>query len=120
MAQNIPPALEAEIQKYDTLRRRHESDSVMLQAINTDLLDVKATLEELKKQSDDAVTYKAVGQVMFRVEKPALVGELDDKQRTLELRKKKVEKSIQELSQELTELQSKIQLELSKRNLRLQ
>ena len=120
MAQTIPPALEAELKKYENLRRMHESESSLLQAIQNEMMDVKATLEELKKQPDDAVTYKAVGQVMFKVEKPALVEELDEKHRTLEIRKIKAEKAIKELTDQLTELQKKIQLDLSKQNLRVQ
>ncbi|MGQ4911233.1 MAG: prefoldin subunit [Candidatus Thorarchaeota archaeon] len=120
MAQTIPPALEAELKKYDNLRRMHESESALLQAVQTEMLDVKATLDELRKQPDDAVTYKAVGQVMFKVEKTALVEELEERERTLEIRKNKAEKSIKALTDQLNELQKTIQLELSKRNLRLQ
>lgn len=120
MAQSIPPALEDELRKYENLRRQHENQSVMLQAINSELKEVELTLEELRKESDDVVTYKAVGQVMFKVEKPALVEELEEKQRTLTIRKDKTEKSVKSMSEDLTELQTKIQLELSKRNLRLQ
>lgn len=120
MAQNIPPELENELRKYENLRRQHESQSVMLQAINSEMKEVELALEELGKQSDDVVTYKAVGQVMFKVEKPSLVEELDEKQRMLKLRKDKGEKVMKSLSEDLTELQSKIEIELSKRNLRLQ
>jgi prefoldin beta subunit len=120
MAQTIPPALEAELKKYDNLRRMHESESTLFQAIQTEMIDVKATLEELKKQPADAVTYKAVGQVMFKVDKPALIEELEEKERTLEIRKIKAEKSIKDLTEQLTELQKKIQIDLSQRNLQLQ
>jgi prefoldin beta subunit len=120
MAQKIPPALEQELQKFDTMRRNHETLTAMSQALQSELGEVKSTLEELKKQADDVVTYKAVGQVMFRVEKPALVDELDDKQKTLEMRLASTKKQLDTLTEKLQELQNKIQLELSKQNLRLQ
>jgi prefoldin beta subunit len=120
MAQKIPPALEQELQKFDTMRRNHETLTAMSQALQSELSEVKATLEELKKQADDVVTYKAVGQVMFKVEKPALVDELDDKQKTLEMRLASTKKQLDTLTEKLQELQNKIQLELSKQNLRLQ
>ena len=120
MAQNIPPALEAELQKFDTMRRNHETLTSMTQALQTELTEVKGTLEELKKQPDETVTYKAVGQVMFKVEKPAITADLDDKQKTLEMRLASTKKQLDSLTEKLQELQNKIQIELSKQNLRLQ
>ena len=120
MAQNIPPALEAELQKFDTMRRNHETLTTMSQALQTELTEVTGTLEELKKQPDDTVTYKAVGQVMFKVDKPALSTDLDDRQKTLEMRLASTKKQVESLTEKLTELQNKIQMELSKQNLRLQ
>ena len=120
MAQNIPPALEAELQKFDTMRRNHETLTAMTQALQTELTEVTGTLEELKKHSDDTVTYKAVGQVMFKVEKPAITTELEDRQKTLEMRLASTKKQLDSLTEKLQELQNKIQMELSKQNLRLQ
>jgi len=120
MAQNIPPALEQELQKFDTMRRNHETLTAMSQTLQAELTEVKGTLEELKKQSDDTVTYKAVGQVMFKVEKPAVEEELEDRQKTIEMRLASTSKQTEKLAEQLKELQSKIEIELSKRNLRLQ
>ena len=120
MSQNIPPALEAELQKFDTMRRNHETLSAMSQALQTELAEVKGTLDELNKQPDETVTYKAVGQVMFRVDKKELSTDLDDKQKTLEMRLASTKKQLDGLTEKLQELQNKIQIELSKQNLRLQ
>ena len=120
MAQNIPPALEAELQKFDTMRRNHETLTSMTQALQTELSEVNGTLEELKKQPDDTLTYKAVGQVMFKVEKAKLSADLDDRQKTLEMRLASTKKQLDGLTEKLQELQNKIQIELSKQNLRIQ
>ncbi|MFW9810969.1 MAG: prefoldin subunit beta [Candidatus Thorarchaeota archaeon] len=120
MAQTIPPALEQELQKFDTMRRNHETLVAMSQTLQAELTEIKGTLEELKKQSDDVVTYKAVGQVMFKVEKPAVQEELEDRQKTIEMRLASTSKQTEKLAEQLKELQSKIEIELSKRNLRLQ
>jgi prefoldin beta subunit len=120
MTQNIPPALEQELQKFDTMRRNHETLTTMSQALQSELTEVKGTLEELKKQADDVVTYKSVGQVMFKVEKPSLVEDLEDREKTLEMRLASTKKQLDGLTGKLQELQNKIQLELSKQNLRLQ
>lgn len=120
MAQTIPPALEQELQKFDTMRRNHESLLVMIQTMDTQLKETKSTLEELKKQADDTETYKSVGQVMFKVEMPKLVEELEDREKTLEMRLASTKKQYEKSSASLKELQDKVQIELSKHNLRLQ
>ncbi|MFW9795232.1 MAG: prefoldin subunit beta [Candidatus Thorarchaeota archaeon] len=120
MAQTIPPALEQELQKFETMRRNHETLAAMSQTLQAELTEVKGTLEELKKHPDDIVTYKAVGQVMFKVEKPSVVEELEDREKTIEMRLASTTKQAEKLAAQLKELQTKIELELSKRNLRLQ
>ncbi len=120
MAQRIPPALEEEIRKLDNMQRQYQSFQVMAQTLQNELNEVKATLEELRKESDDTVTYKTVGQVMFKVEKPKMVEELDDREKTLEMRFASTSKQLQGFPEKLKELQEKIQLELGKHNLRLQ
>jgi len=57
---------------------------------------------------------------MFKVDKPALSTDLDDRQKTLEMRLASTKKQVESLTEKLTELQNKIQMELSKQNLRLQ
>jgi prefoldin beta subunit len=120
MAQNIPPALEQELKKLDVMRRNFDTLQMMTQSLQQDFGEVKATLEELRKQPDDIVTYKTVGAVMFKVDKPGLVEELDDRQKTLEMQLASTTKKAQDLSEKLKELQNKIQIELGKLNMRLQ
>ncbi len=120
MAQTIPPALEQELQKFDTMRRNLETLQSMAQTMQSELSETKATLEELKGQPEDTLTYKAVGQIMFKVEKPKLVDDLQDREKTLDMRLASTKKQIQTLTEKLTELQNKIQVELSKQNLKLQ
>ncbi len=120
MSQKLPPALEQEIQRFDTLRREYESLQVMTQTMQSELAELRTTLEELQKQPDSTVTYKTVGQIMFRVEKAKIVEELVDRQKTLEMRIASISKRIETSAEKLKELQAKIQLELGKANLRLQ
>ena len=119
MAQTLPPALEQELQKFDSMRRNFETLQMMSQTMQQEIAEVKTTLEELRKQPDDVVTYKTVGQVMFRVEKPGLVEDLDDRETTLKMRIESTSKQIQTMSGKLKELQEKLQTDLQKHNLRL-
>ncbi len=120
MAQNIPPELEQDLRKFENLRRQQEAFTNMVETYQERVKQLNETLENLTKQPDDTVTYKAVGQVMFRVEKPAMVDELDAEVKGLEKSVVQAEKKLETLNPELEELQKTIQLELSKRNLRIQ
>ncbi|MHA1964200.1 MAG: prefoldin subunit [Candidatus Thorarchaeota archaeon] len=120
MAQNIPPELEKDLRKFENLRRQQEAFTNMVETYKERVKQLNETLDNLKKQPDDTVTYKAVGQVMFKVEKPAMVDELVTEVKGLEKSIVQAEKKLETLTPELTELQTTIQLELSKRNLRLQ
>lgn len=120
MAQNIPPELDSDIRKLYNLKRQHEAFTNMVETYTERTKQLKETLENLEKQPDDTITYKAVGQVMFRVEKIAMVGELKTEVTGLEKSMEQAEKKLETLTPELSELENNIQLELSKRNLRIQ
>jgi len=120
MAQNIPPELDSDIRKLYNLKRQQEAFTNMVETYKERVKQLNETLENLSKQPDDTITYKAVGQVMFRVEKPAMVDELETETKGLERSITQAEAKLKTLTPELTELENKVQLELSKRNLRLQ
>ncbi len=120
MAQTLPPALEQDLRKFDTMQRNYETMAAQSQTWQMELNQVKATLEELNKQPDDVVTYKNVGQILFKVDKPSTVKELGDREEVLEKTLNSMKKKVESLAASLKELQEKIQLELSKHNLRLQ
>ncbi|MEM2142331.1 MAG: prefoldin subunit [Candidatus Thorarchaeota archaeon] len=120
MAQKLPPALEQELERYEGLRRENETLQLTIQALQSELSELSMTLEQLRKQPDDTVTYKIVGSVMFRVPKPKLVEELEDREKTLQMRVSSYSRKLESSSQKLKELQEKIQIELGKHNLRLQ
>ncbi len=119
MAQTLPPAIEQELQKFDSMRKNFETLQMMSQTMQQEIAEVKSTLDELRKQPDDVVTYKAVGQVMFHVEKPGLVEELDDRETTLKMRIESTNKQIQTMSGKLKDLQEKLQADLQKHNLQI-
>ncbi|MGQ4870675.1 MAG: prefoldin subunit beta [Candidatus Thorarchaeota archaeon] len=114
MAQQIPPELEQELMRYDNLRRQYETLQVAVQSMKTELTEISTTLEELGKTPDDTVTYKIVGQVMFRVDRSKLIEDLEDRKRTTEIGLESYKKKLEASAEKLRELQTKIQGELGK------
>ncbi|TFF84082.1 hypothetical protein EU524_01530 [Candidatus Thorarchaeota archaeon] len=120
MSQQVPPGLQEKIKRYEGLRRKHEALQVMIQRLQSELNELEVTLEELTKQPDDAITYKTVGQVMFRVDKKQLVDEMNGRKGTLKESVDSYSSRLESTTEELQELQSNIQIELGAQNLRIQ
>jgi chaperonin cofactor prefoldin len=120
MAERLPATLEQDYERYRKMVEEHENWLATARLWDAQISELKRTLEELSKQPDDTVTYKAVGQVMFKVEKPKIVEEMEsekqDKERSLTVLTKKLETQ----ATKIKDLHGKLQVELSKHNLRLQ
>ncbi|MFW9890421.1 MAG: prefoldin subunit [Candidatus Thorarchaeota archaeon] len=120
MAQPIPPEVEPEVRKLVIKQQQFEQLMAAIQTRQAELREAEATLEEMKKYPDEAVTYKTIGQIMFKVDKAQLQNELADRvanlQEWLELKTKAAEKD----RKAIEELNAQIQLDISKRNLKVQ
>ncbi|MCF2137415.1 MAG: prefoldin subunit beta [Candidatus Thorarchaeota archaeon] len=114
MAQQLPPELQQELMKFDNIRRQHDALQGVLQQMKSELTELKGTLEELSKLPDDTVTYRIVGQVMFKVEKPKLVDDLEDKRRTTELSLESYTKRAESMAESIREMSAKLQTEFAK------
>ncbi len=120
MAQQIPPDLEHEIMKLENMRRQFEQLMAAIQTRQNELRESEVTLEELKKHPDDAVTYKSVGQIMFQVEKAKIQEELTNRVSDLRIWLEAKTKGAEKDRKEIEQLTKKIQLDISKRNLKVQ
>ena len=120
MAQPIPPEIENEVRKLVIKQQQLEQLMAAIQTRQSELREAEATLEEMKKYPDEAVTYKAVGQIMFKVDKAQLQNEITDRianlQEWLEIKTEAAEKD----RKAIEELNAKIKLDISKRNLKVQ
>ena len=120
MAQTLPPALEDKIRNYENQRRIYESFKAQNLVTQQELSELSLTLEELKKHPEDAVTYKAVGSVMFQVDKTKITEDLTEREETLKRRAESTNRKVTELEGKLTEMKNEISIELGKLNLTLQ
>jgi prefoldin beta subunit len=120
MAQQIPPEIEHEIMKLENMRRQFEQLMAAIQTRQSELRESEITLEELKKQPDDTVTYKSVGQIMFQVDKAQLQEELTSRVSDLKIWLEAKTKGAEKDRKEIEELTKKIQLDISTRNLKVQ
>ncbi len=120
MAQTLPPALEDKIRNYENQRRIYESFKTQNLVTQQELSEISLTVEELKKHPEDAVAYKAVGSVMFQVEKAKITADLEEREDTLKRRAESTSRKVTELETKLNEMKNEISIELGKLNLSLQ
>ena len=120
MAQQITPELEDKIRKWQNLHQQVELFSNQLSIRQQEMNEINLTLEELKKHPDDTTTYKAVGSVMFKVDKAKLTSDLSDKKETVEASITSMKTRLEQLRKQDKELENQIQIELSQKNLSLQ
>ena len=120
MAQQITPELENKIREWQNIRQQVEAFRNQIAVRQQELNEIQLTLEELKKHPDDVTTYKAVGSVMFQVEKTKITADLDERKGDLETLIKSVKTKLEKIEVKDKELENQIQIELSQRNLTLQ
>jgi prefoldin beta subunit len=120
MAQTLPPALQDKIRKYENQLRTYEAFKTQTLMTQQELNEVSMTLTELKKFPEDGTTYKAVGSVMFLVDKTKLLADLEEREGELKRFSETTSRKVEELEKKLTELKSELEIELGKHNLKLQ
>ncbi len=120
MAQQLPPALEDKVRKYEAQLRTYEAFKTQNLMTQQELSEVSMTLGELKKYPEDGVAYKAVGSVMFLVDKTKLLSDLEEREEDLKRFSETTGRKVKELETKLTELKDELSGELGKHSLKIQ
>ncbi|MFW9848954.1 MAG: prefoldin subunit [Candidatus Thorarchaeota archaeon] len=120
MAQQLPPTLQDKLRKYEAQLRTYEAFKTQNLMTQQELSEISMTLTELKKYPEDGATYKAVGSVMFLVDKAKLVVDLEEREGELKRFSESTSRKVQEFETKLTALKNELEIELGKQNLKLQ
>ena len=101
--------VQEKINRLSTMEQSLQSFLAQKQAFQSQLIEVKSALDELKK-TDKA--YKIIGNVMVSTDTPKLIEELQAKQEMLDIRIKTLEKQETKTREKTTELQSEVMKEI--------
>jgi prefoldin beta subunit len=93
----IDSETEKKIQEAQAIEQNLQNLLMQKQAFQVEMGEIENALDELKKSSGEV--YKIVGGLMIRSEKTALLSELTEKQRVLQLRISSMEKQEKILEQ---------------------
>ena len=112
MAQKSTPELEAKITKYNVKLRNYESFKTQNLVMQQELSEVSMTRIELNKFPEDGTTYKAVGAVMFLVDKGKLLTDLEEREEELKGLIESTSQRVKEFETQLSELRNELETEL--------
>ncbi len=105
---SIPPAAQQAIMQLQTWQQQAQSMAMQRESLTIQKIELEKALEELKKAGEKEDVFKAVGPVLIKSTKSALVKELTEKKETTDLRLKSVEKQDAKIHEKIKEVQEKL------------
>ncbi|MEA3487801.1 MAG: prefoldin subunit beta [Euryarchaeota archaeon] len=106
----IPPMLQSQLAQLQQLKAQLEAVVRQKMQVEALLKDSESALTELGKLDENSVVYQNVGELMIKVGKEEVKGDLSEKKETYDLRLKtlerqeeRVQKKYQQLQQQLRE-----------------
>lgn len=110
--EQLPPKLQNQLLQFQQVQQQAQAIATQRLQLDLQLKEVERSLAEVKKLDKKAEIYKNVGAILMRSNTPAIKEELQEKEETLELRIKTLQRQEEKVQQRLKEMQSKIQEEL--------
>ena len=105
----LSPKMQNDIMEAQQLQQQLQNLATQKYQLETQMKEVEITIEELEKLGDDAVVYKNVGNLSFRVKDvDALKKELLEKKETLEVRIKSMERQEESIKEKYSAIQQRL------------
>ncbi len=104
----LPPYLREQLARYDQVQQNLQSVLVQKQQVELELTETEKALEELGKATDSEAIYKFAGNLLVKVQKDAIVKELNERKELGDTRKMVLAKQEGRFRENLKELQAKI------------
>ncbi len=105
----LPPQVQNMVAQLQQLQQQLQAVMTQRVQIEAMLSDTEQAIEELKKVGDDAIVYKAVGNILVKEEKEKILKELEEKKETYEIRIKTLQRQEEKLRERFAETQKKLQ-----------
>ncbi len=108
MSTTLPPSLQAEIEKLQTLQAQLQNVLMLKQQIESEIKEIERTISEIEKVPPDAKIYKIVGTFLVSVTKEQALNELKEREELLKLNLTSLSRQESMLRKQIEELRSKI------------
>ena len=117
MSVNIPPQLQQYLKQLDDLQNSYSVLINQKQSIDSQLVEIKTALEELKKTPDKSEIFKLAGSVLIETKKAPVTKDLEESESLLSARKKTIEKQEKTLTDNIKTLSATVNQLIQKEQL---
>ena len=105
---SLPPSLQAEIEKLQTLQAQLQNVLVLKQQVENEIKEIERTISEIEKAPADAKIFKIVGTFLVSVTKEQALNELREREELLKLNLTSLSRQESLLRKQIEDLRSKI------------
>lgn len=107
-ALTLPPAAQQAILQLQTWQQQANALALQREGLTIQKIELERALEELKKAGDKEEVFKAVGPLLIKSTKAALLKELTEKRETADVRLKAIEKQDAKVHERIKEVQGRL------------
>lgn len=108
MSAELPPQIQNQLAQLQQVQQQAQSLAMQKTQMESIKKESEMALEELEKLPEDAVIYRAVGELQIKADKEETVAKLKDKIETLSLRLQSIARQEERISKRFTQLQEQL------------
>ena len=110
----LPPQIQNQLAQLQQIQQQAQAIMQQKNQVEMVLRETDRAFEELKKTEDDAVVYKAAGELLVKANKEEVLKELEEKKDSLEVRLKSLARQEERIQAKFTQLQDQLKAALGK------
>ena len=109
MSNELPPQIQNQLAQLQQVQQQAQALATQKAQMDGIKKESEMALEELEKLSDDAVVYRAVGELQIQSSKVDTIAKLTEKNETLSLRLQSISKQEERITKRFTQLQEQLE-----------
>ncbi len=109
MSNELPPQIQNQLAQLQQVQQQAQALAAQKGQMDSIKKESEMALEELEQLSDDAVIYRAVGELQIQSTKEETITKLTEKNETLSLRLQSISKQEERIAKRFTQLQEQLE-----------
>ncbi len=109
MSNELPPQIQNQLAQLQQVQQQAQALASQKAQMDSIKKESEMALEELEKLSDDAIVYRAVGELQIQSSKVDTIAKLTEKNETLSLRLQSISKQEERITKRFTQLQEQLE-----------
>ena len=105
----VPQNIQHQLNQFQQLQQQAQAVTVQKQNVDIQIQETESALDELKKTDANTEVFKTAGNILIKVPRDEVNGELEEKLETLKLREKTMARQEERVMKKLQEMQTSIQ-----------